>query len=211
MEIVEKFIGKKVTTTSANPGHRQGFCVRRQNLTKLHRFCNVSSFVLHFLVGFSHFPHFSSFFVFFRFSSSFMFSSCFFIFLHFSSVFINVTIFCSFFIMFLHFSVFFLLSHFFFLLFFSELFDFSFSSVARADAPKPEKNRRTVPFVKMTFFFCEKRFLGLGGQGVRKGPFEGDPCIDVFHFSCSFLLEDCVSFFCFFLQICFIAGKNFRA
>ena len=49
-------------------------------------------------------------------------------------------------------------------------------SVVRADA-KTRNNRRsrTVPVVKMCRFPCMKiRFLGLGGQAVRKGRIEGD-------------------------------------
>ena len=51
-----------------------------------------------------------------------------------------------------------------FLFFFSFFFFFLFA-VVRADAKTGKKKRREVPIVKMTCFFCEKRFLGLGGQG----------------------------------------------
>ena len=59
-----------------------------------------------------------------------------------------------------------------------------------------QKHRRAVPFVKIKFFFCEKRFLGLGGQGGGRGVFGNAhlkltalPC-----FSFSFLIFSIVVF-----------------
>ena len=47
---------------------------------------------------------------------------------------------------------------------FSIFFHLCFFSVVRADA-KTRQNRREVPIVKRTIFFCENRIWGIGGKG----------------------------------------------
>ena len=64
------------------------------------------------------------------------------------------------------FSMFHLFSSYFFFFFFH-------FSVVRADA-KTRKNRRTVPIVKRTVFFCENLIFGVSVDKGWKGAFEGD-------------------------------------
>ena len=68
-----------------------------------------------------------------------------------------------------------------FLLFCCSFFPFSFFLFFQSSeqTSKPTKNRRKVPCVKMMISF---RFLGLGGQVVRNGPFEGNPAFMFFIF-----------------------------
>ena len=100
---------------------------------------------------------------------------------HFS--FLHVFVFFLFFSFFVFFSAFVFIFEIFFI--FSKICFFHFFRlffiflVVRADA-KTGKNRREVLMVKMTFFFCENRFLGLGGQGAWNDPFEGDPAFMFF-------------------------------
>ena len=111
----------------------------------------VVDFLLHFLSFF----HFFSIFLFFHFFILLIF----FIFSHFFNVF--------------HFFHFFIFSHFFNVFHFFHFFHFfifHFFVFLSEHTPKPAKNRREVPVVKMTI--SSVRFLGLGGQMVRKDPFD---------------------------------------
>ena len=67
------------------------------------------------------------------------------------------------------------------------------------------------------FPLCEKRFFGLGGQGVRNSPFEGDPAFTFFIYLLScfpfFFFSENVFFSCFsffFFHIYFIASISIR-
>ena len=76
----------------------------------------------------------------------------------------------------------------FFFSFFIFFFLFFFHFQPSEQTPKPGKNRRTVPIVKMTIPLKKIRFWGLCGQGRRQGPFEGDPAsmfLSFFHTSFS--------------------------
>ena len=85
---------------------------------------------------------------------------------------------------------FFYFLHFLHFSFFSFLFIFQSSE----QTPKPRKNRRTVPVVKMTICFCEISIFGprWTREKLRK---EGGPAFMVFHF--------------FFFPFCFLLRKMF--
>ena len=146
------------------------------------------------------FNHFSPFFLFFSFFHFFIFSifrifSCFpfFHFFHFSHLFMFFSFSLLFCFLFFQFFLFFCFSIFFHLRFVVLLL----FPVVRADAKTSKKNRPEVPIVKKRRFpFVKIRFLGLGGQRVRRGPFEGDFAFMFFlFFFFSWVLKVCFFFF----------------
>ena len=123
----------------------------------------------------------------------------------------------SFFFMFSCFSV----LHFFFSFVFS-FFTFSLFKIFQSSehTPKPEKNRRTVPIVKMTISLCSKFDFWVsmdnGGGELGMGHLRLTPlsCFSFFSPSSShfcFFKEKCFFFFRFSVFFkCFIAGISIR-